>query len=489
MVHNKKIHLGLIGFENQKWLSVGRTIEFYLNCLRTRFRLSHIPKDNTHWFKDDYDAVINLNSELGWKFENHPNFPIIFIMNGGLVLDQEFLHSHIEKLEISDGLIVNCESDIAILEKMVESCPQIIKLPLPINTDVFQKQDKHHARDFLPIQKSDYIMGYVGRILPQKNLHVFLRALAEIKQLLYPKTIAGIINGKFWGDYPVLPYVTDTYPKQIQMLIENLGIRENCYYFPDHLSDSDLSLFYNSMDILLHPTHSLDENFGYVPLEAMSCGIPPIASDYGGLKDTILHEKTGFLSPTWVTSSGIRSDIRAFIIYSLKLLNDKKLYSGISNAAQDRVHNFYTQDHIKPFLVDSIFRIIKDRKATPTRSLKLKNQKPHPKEKGLLPTVTKPWEHYYNVVSYYVSNKKPSIKQNTILRGAAPLSMDGDNTVELLDAAWPLKKKLNEHELRAMSYLTSDIALGELMRDYKISQKCIEGLIQDGFVLISNVEG
>lgn len=487
MVHNKKIHLGIIGFEKQKWLSVGRTIEFYLNCLKNQFRLTHIPKCNKQWFKDDYDAVINLSSELGWNFDKHPNFPIIYIMNGGLILDQEFLHSHIEKLETTDGLIVNCESDVTILKKMVEKCPEIVKLSLPINIDTFCKHDKKDAREILPIQKTDYIMGYVGRILPQKNLHVFLRVLADLKQQLFPKTISGIINGKFWGDYPVLPYVTDRYPKQIQNLIEDLNIKQNCYYFPDHLSDSDLALFYNSMDFLFHPTHSLDENFGYVPLEAMSCGIPPVASDYGGLKDTILHGETGFLTPTWVTSSGIRSDIRAYKVFSLRLLNDRKLYSKISTTAQNRIQELYTLKTIRPFLVDSILKIIKNRKKGHRRNLVLKNQMPAPKEKELLPTVTKPWEHYFNVVSCYVSDKKPSLTLSTILRLAAPIFQSDNNTVQLLDDAWPLKKTLNNQELMALNHLKSDISLGDFMKNSLIDKQCIENLIQDGFVVISNV--
>jgi glycosyltransferase involved in cell wall biosynthesis len=38
-----------------------------------------------------------------------------------------------------------------------------------------------------------------------------------------------------------------------------------------------------------------NEDFGMIPLEAMSCGVPVIGVNDGGLKETIIHERTGWL--------------------------------------------------------------------------------------------------------------------------------------------------------------------------------------------------
>ena len=42
-------------------------------------------------------------------------------------------------------------------------------------------------------------------------------------------------------------------------------------------------------------TTSKDEDFGLTPIEAMACGKPVIASNEGGYKETIIHNKTGIL--------------------------------------------------------------------------------------------------------------------------------------------------------------------------------------------------
>ncbi|MEM5808888.1 MAG: glycosyltransferase, partial [Candidatus Aenigmatarchaeota archaeon] len=42
-----------------------------------------------------------------------------------------------------------------------------------------------------------------------------------------------------------------------------------------------------------------DEDFGFIPVESMASGKPCIGANEGGLKETIIHGKTGFLiNPT-----------------------------------------------------------------------------------------------------------------------------------------------------------------------------------------------
>ena len=49
----------------------------------------------------------------------------------------------------------------------------------------------------------------------------------------------------------------------------------------------------SAADVALFPSES--ESFGLSALEAMACGVPVVATDIGGLPDTIVHGETGFL--------------------------------------------------------------------------------------------------------------------------------------------------------------------------------------------------
>lgn len=50
----------------------------------------------------------------------------------------------------------------------------------------------------------------------------------------------------------------------------------------------------NSLGLLYTPPH---EHFGIVPLEAMACGLPVLACETGGPKESVQHDRTGVLLP------------------------------------------------------------------------------------------------------------------------------------------------------------------------------------------------
>ena len=53
--------------------------------------------------------------------------------------------------------------------------------------------------------------------------------------------------------------------------------------------------WYSQAHCFLHPTKFFREPFGLAPVEAMSCGLPVIGWRYGALKETIVHQETGWL--------------------------------------------------------------------------------------------------------------------------------------------------------------------------------------------------
>jgi glycosyltransferase involved in cell wall biosynthesis len=51
-------------------------------------------------------------------------------------------------------------------------------------------------------------------------------------------------------------------------------------------------------DVFLSLVDCLQETFGLTPVEAMAAGLPVVASDWNGYRDTLQHGRTGFLIPT-----------------------------------------------------------------------------------------------------------------------------------------------------------------------------------------------
>ncbi len=83
-------------------------------------------------------------------------------------------------------------------------------------------------------------------------------------------------------------------------------------------------------DLFLIPSGS--ETFGLAALEAMSCSVPVVSSNIGGLPEVNIHGKTGYLCDL--------DDIECMGDYSVKILSDEKLHKELSDNARKQAETF-----------------------------------------------------------------------------------------------------------------------------------------------------
>ncbi|NGO07412.1 glycosyltransferase family 1 protein [Streptomyces sp. HC44] len=123
-----------------------------------------------------------------------------------------------------------------------------------------------------------------GRLVPRKGYDQAIRALTRIPdtELL----IAG-------GPVPAL-LEADPEAERLLRLADRLGVGDRVRLL-GAVDPSDMPALTRSADLVLcTPTY---EPFGIVPLEAMACGVPVIATDVGGHRDTVADGVTGRLVP------------------------------------------------------------------------------------------------------------------------------------------------------------------------------------------------
>lgn len=89
-------------------------------------------------------------------------------------------------------------------------------------------------------------------------------------------------------------------------------------------------------DVMLLPSET--ESFGLAALEALSCGVPVVASRAGGLPEVIQHGITGFLEPVGHTEAMAQS--------VLSLLNHPETLHQFSLAARNSAITNWEQDKI-----------------------------------------------------------------------------------------------------------------------------------------------
>ncbi len=123
------------------------------------------------------------------------------------------------------------------------------------------------------LNQKDIVITYVGRLLYEKGVHDLIYSFLKIKEK--QKNLELLIVGS--GDYEKT--LKETKDKDIIFLGKKNG-------------DEVMEILLNS-DIFVNPSYS--EGLPTSVLEAMSVGLPTIATDVGGTREVVKDYETGFL--------------------------------------------------------------------------------------------------------------------------------------------------------------------------------------------------
>ena len=92
------------------------------------------------------------------------------------------------------------------------------------------------------------------------------------------------------------------------------------------------------------------EPFGIVPLEAMACGMPVVATAVGGMQDTVIDGVTGRLVPP--------HDPQALAAALSGLLADDDQRAAYGRAARARVESHYTWTSVTQRIADRYAEVV-----------------------------------------------------------------------------------------------------------------------------------
>ena len=480
--------IGTWGFGPHPWVSVERTRRFYARALASEFELVDLDAVPPEQATPAVDAILSFHSSRWAQGPRPGDAPVVLAMHGGPVVDHPRLRQRLGHLRRDDTLLVNCSSDEAILRDLCDGpSPRVVRLPLPVDTELMLPYHRGDCRRELSLPDCDHVIGLVCRLVPQKNLHLFLRAFARIRERLRPKRVVALVVGSFFSSYPILDYGCGEYRAHIAELVGQLGIADDLVCFPATLDDEELALAFGAMDVLLHPTSAVDENFGYVPVEAMACGVPVVGAAYGGLKDTIVPGETGALMPTWVTRSGIRIDLDAGVEAVTRMLSDAREHERMSAAAAEHASTRYSEAACGEILRRALRDAIAARAHAPGVAITTTAAPPSPEPAGLLPPTTPAWESFVEPVRRYVSHPVPTITESTWLRWATPLHRDPDGILRLDDPAWPaaLPPELRDDPL--VDACARPARVGTLARPGSEAWQRLQALVDDGLLIPARV--
>lgn len=158
--------------------------------------------------------------------------------------------------------------------------PDLFK-PIPKSDPRIKK-----LREMLGVKPDEKLILTVGGDTTSKGAQEILKALA----LVNPKFSKWKYICKSWGSD-----CSHGHLKEEIELIQELGLeKEKILHLEGPYSREFMVHFLNAADIYASPSRL--EGFGMIQVEAQACGLPVISIDAMGPKETIVHNKTGFLA-------------------------------------------------------------------------------------------------------------------------------------------------------------------------------------------------
>ncbi|HUH90508.1 MAG TPA: glycosyltransferase family 1 protein, partial [Lysobacter sp.] len=201
---------------------------------------------------------------------------------------------------------------------------QVRRLPRAVDCDRFAPDRRDPAlRAQWGAGPDDPVALHVGRIAPEKNLDLAVRAYRRL-QRHHPRA-----RFVWVGDGPERARLQREHPDFIFCGVQH---------------GNELARHFASGDLFLFPSHS--ETFGNVTLEAMASGVPPVAFDYGAARE---HLRDGLHGAA--IDDG---DDEGFIAAAVDIGGDAQRRAGMARRGREAVLSLRPQQVARDF--DALLR-------------------------------------------------------------------------------------------------------------------------------------
>jgi len=210
-----------------------------------------------------------------------------------------------------DKALAICNFQLPFLKDLGFDQQQIVMVPNGISLNVALPETTGSTEG--------YSFVNVGRFQPQKDHKMLIDAFSEVVKQVPDSRLLLV------GDGPLRAEIeAQVHTLELDNNVEFLGVRRD---IPDILAVNDCFVLGSRWE--LHPI---------TILEAMRAGLPVIASDVGGVADTVVDGKTGYLTEA--------ENLQSLTDAMLKLAKDRDMGRRMGSLGRDRVKESFNNEKV-----------------------------------------------------------------------------------------------------------------------------------------------
>jgi D-inositol-3-phosphate glycosyltransferase len=223
----------------------------------------------------------------------------------------------------ADEIVATCSDEAFELRKLGVDRRSITVIPCGVDLDHFTPDGPADPR------RARYRVLSVGRLVPRKGVGTVIEAVAALVHEGVDLELIVVGGGAEADDR------TDPELERLRGIAERSGAAARIE-LRGRLPQAELPTLYRSADLVLcTPWY---EPFGIVPLEAMACGVPVVASSVGGLIDSVVDGRTGRHVPP--------RDVEAIASAVRNLLDDETERARLGANGRRRMLSRYSWDRV-----------------------------------------------------------------------------------------------------------------------------------------------
>ncbi|WP_341394483.1 glycosyltransferase [Arthrobacter sp. G119Y2] len=225
----------------------------------------------------------------------------------------------------ADRVIATCSDEVFELKAMGVPGNRISVAPCGVDLDLFGSGGPAEPKG------RRFRIAAVGRLVPRKGVDLAVQALALLAEGGLSDVELLIVGGA--SDSAGL--ASDPEAQRLLALARILGVADRVVLRGQVPREQMPAVLRSADAVVCAPWY---EPFGIVPLEAMACGVPVVASAVGGLIDTVVHGKTGLHVPP--------RDPVALAAALAELLRNPEYSRRLGAAGRQRARARYSWDRV-----------------------------------------------------------------------------------------------------------------------------------------------
>lgn len=194
-----------------------------------------------------------------------------------------------ELVRESDRIVAECPQDLRdMIEHYGADSSRVDIVPCGFDPDELQPVDRHAARARLGWPAGRFTVLQLGRMVPRKGVDNVIRSIAILKNRFGCNARLVVAGGD--SSDPA----TNRTPEldRLARIARAEGVADRVDFIGRCERDC-LRIVYGAADVFV--TTPWYEPFGITPVEAMACARPVVGAAVGGIQDTVVDGRTGYL--------------------------------------------------------------------------------------------------------------------------------------------------------------------------------------------------